>query len=152
MKRILVATDGSGSSTEAVAFGVDLAAEHQSELIFVHVVPFLDVVPAMGFGGMSGALPHEIGEYDRTLLDEAAASAAEHEIVATTALLRGDPVDEIVGYADTHDVDLIIVGSRGHGTIASALLGSVSRGVLADAKRPVLIVRAAPVTALATSA
>jgi nucleotide-binding universal stress UspA family protein len=152
MKRILVATDGSGSSTEAVAFGVDLAAEHQSELIFVHVVPFLDVVPAMGFGGMSGALPHEIGEHDRTLLDEAAASAAEHEIVATTALLRGDPVDEIVGYADTHDVDLIIVGSRGHGTIASALLGSVSRGVLADAKRPVLIVRAAPVTALATSA
>lgn len=45
MKRILVATDGSPSSTEAVAFGVELATEHEAELIFVHVVPALDIVP-----------------------------------------------------------------------------------------------------------
>ena len=152
MKRILVATDGSRSSTEAVAFAIELAAEQRTELIFVHVVPLLDVVPATGFGAIGGALPHEVSEHDRTLLDEAAASAAEHEIVATTALLRGDPVGEIVAFAGTHDVDLIVVGSRGHGTIASALLGSVSRGVLAEAKRPVLIVRAAPVPAPATAA
>ena len=147
MKRILVATDGSRSSTEAVAFGIELAAEHKTELIFVHVVPLMDVVPVTGFGGIGGALPHDVSEHDRTLLEEAAASAAEHEIVATTALLRGDPVGEIAAFAEAHDVDLIVVGSRGHGTLASALLGSVSRGVLADAKRPVLIVRAAPVPA-----
>jgi nucleotide-binding universal stress UspA family protein len=152
MRRILVATDGSRSSTEAVAFAIELAAEQRTELIFVHVVPFMDIVPATGFGGMGGALPHDVSEHDRTLLDEAAASAAEHELVATTALLRGDPVGEIVAYAETHDVDLIVVGSRGHGTIASALLGSVSRGVLAEARRPVLIVRAAPVPAPLTSA
>ena len=152
MRRILVATDGSRSSTEAVAFAIELAAEHKTELIFVHVVPLMDIVPATGFGAIGGALPHDVSEHDRTLLDEAAASAAEHELVATTALLRGDPVGEIVAFAETHDVDLIVVGSRGHGTIASALLGSVSRGVLAEAKRPVLIVRAAPVPAPATSA
>ena len=39
------------------------------------------------------------------------------------------------------NVDLIIVGSRGHGTIATALLGSVSRGILGESKRPVLVVR-----------
>ena len=147
MKEILVATDGSPSSTEAVAFGVELAAENAAELIFVHAVPILDVVPAFGFG-VGSAYPHEVDEHDRTLLDEAAAAAAEHEIVSTTALLRGDIVDEIVAYADSHDVDLIVVGSRGHGTISSALLGSVSRGVLGESKRPVLIVRAAAVTAL----
>ena len=147
MKRIMVATDGSHSSTEAVAFGIELAAEQRTELVFVHVVPFMDVVPATGFVSIGGAFPHEVTEHDRTLLDDAVASAGEHEIVATTALLRGDPVGEIVAFAETHDVDLIIVGSRGHGTIASALLGSVSRGVLAEAKRPVLIVRAAPVPA-----
>ena len=48
MKRILVATDGSPSAMEAVAFGVELAAEHASELMFVHVVPLVDVVPATG--------------------------------------------------------------------------------------------------------
>jgi nucleotide-binding universal stress UspA family protein len=151
MKRILVATDGSPSSTEAVAFGVELAADHAAELIFVHVVPTLDVVPATGFG-IGGAFPHEVDERDRTLLDEAAAVAAEHEIVSTTAMLRGDAVDEIVAHADSQDVDLIVVGSRGHGAIASALLGSVSRGVLAESKRPVLIVRAAAVTAPAGAA
>lgn len=147
MKRILVATDGSPSSTEAVAFGVELAGEHQAELIFVHVVPTLDVVPAAGFGAIGGAFPHPVSEHDRTLLDEAAAVAAEHEVVSTTTMLRGDTVDEIVAYADSHDVDLIVVGSRGHGAIAGALLGSVSLGVLRESRRPVLIVRSAQVTA-----
>jgi nucleotide-binding universal stress UspA family protein len=144
MERILVATDGSPSSTEAVAFGVELAAEHEAELIIVHVVPTLDVVPATGFG-IGGAFPHEPSEHDHGLLQEAAAVAAEHAVFATTAMLRGDTVDEIVACADSHDVDLIVVGSRGHGTIASTLLGSVSRGVLSESKRPVLIVRVAAV-------
>jgi len=146
MKRILVATDGSPSSTEAVAFGVELASEHEAELIFVHVVPTLDVFPGTGFGGI-GAFPHEPSGYDHALLEEAVAVAGEHDIVSTTALLRGDTVDEIVAYADSHDVDLIVVGSRGHGGLASALLGSVSRGILGESKRPVLIVRAAAVAA-----
>jgi nucleotide-binding universal stress UspA family protein len=151
MKRILVATDGSPSSTEAVAFGVELAAEHTAELIFAHVVPTLDLVSAGGFGAIGGAFPHEITAHDRLLLDEAAAVAAEHEVVSTTVLLRGDIVDEIVAYADSHDVDLIVVGSRGRGALASTLLGSVSLGVLKESRRPVLIVRAA-VTAVPADA
>jgi len=147
MKRILVSTDGSPSSAEAVAFGVELASEHEAELIFVHVVPTLDVIPSSGFGGVGGAFPHEPSKRDHVLLEDAAAVASEHEVISTTALLRGDTVNEIVAYADSHDVDLIVVGSRGHGAIAGALLGSVSRGVLGESKRPVLIVRAAAVAA-----
>jgi nucleotide-binding universal stress UspA family protein len=64
-------------------------------------------------------------------------------VTSYTKLLRGDPVDEIVAYADTVDADLIVVGSRGHGAVASALLGSVSRGILREARRPVLVVRGA---------
>jgi nucleotide-binding universal stress UspA family protein len=149
MKRILVATDGSPAAAEAVAFGVELADEHESELFFVHVVPALDVVPAYGFGALSAALPHEPSEHDRTMLVDAAAVAAEHGIVASTSLLRGDTVDEIVAYADSHAVDLIVVGSRGKGAIAGALLGSVSREILSESKRPVLVVRAAAVLASA---
>ena len=147
MKKILVATDGSPSATEAVGFGVELASEHAAELLFVHVVPTLDVIPVLGFGGIGAAAPHEVGERDRMVLDDAAAVAADHDLVSTTAILRGDTVDEIVAYADSHEVDLIVVGSRGHGTLASSLLGSVSRGVLGETKRPVLIVRAAQVMA-----
>ena len=141
MKRILVATDGSVSSTEAVQFGVELAAEHAAELIFVHVVPVLDVVPATGFG-IGGAFPHEVTKVDRSLLDDAAAVAMEHGVVSTTALVRGDTVEEILGYADLHDVDVIVVGSRGQGAVAATLLGSVSRAVLRESRRPVVVVRA----------
>jgi nucleotide-binding universal stress UspA family protein len=140
MKKILVATDGSDSAAEAVEFGIELAAEHEAELILVHVVPALDLIPATVFG-IGSAFPHEPMIEDRKLLEDAAAVAEEHSVLATTALLAGDTVDEIVAYADSQGVDLIVVGSRGHGTVASALLGSVSRGVLTESKRPVLVVR-----------
>ncbi len=149
MKRILVATDGSPSSADAIAVGVELATEQAAELIFVHVVPVLDVVPITGFGGIGGGFAHEPTQHDHELLEDAAAVASEHGLVPTTALLRGDTVDEIVAYADSHDVDLIVVGSRGHGAITSALLGSVSRGVLAETRRPVLVVRPAVVAVAA---
>jgi nucleotide-binding universal stress UspA family protein len=141
MKRIVVATDGSPSSAAAVAFGVDLAAEHHSDLAFVHVVPALDVVPSAGIGGFGCGFPHEPCKHDHEVLADACAIAAEHGVTATRALLRGDTVREVVAYADSHDADLIVVGSRGHRAIATALLGSVSRGVLKETKRQVLVVR-----------
>jgi nucleotide-binding universal stress UspA family protein len=140
MNKILVATDGSDSAAEALEFGIELAAEHEAELILVHVVPAVDLVPVSGFG-ISGAFPHEPSIEERALLEDVAAIAEEHDVRVTTVLLTGNTVDEIVAYANSHNVDLIVVGSRGHGTITNALLGSVSRGVLAESKRPVLIVR-----------
>jgi nucleotide-binding universal stress UspA family protein len=110
-------------------------------VIFVHVVRPIDVVPMTCFGMAAGARPHEVTEEERQPLVEAKA-AAEHEGVHATAKLRiGDAVDEIVACADNFDVDLIVIGSRGHGTLTSALLGSVSRGVVSESKRPVLIIR-----------
>jgi nucleotide-binding universal stress UspA family protein len=112
MEKILIATDGSESAHEAIEFGLELASEQDAKPIFVHVVPAVDVMPSYGF---SMAMPPE--------------------------LLAGNPAEEIVAYADSIDADLIVVGSRGHGRLASALLGSVSRGVLSESKRPVLVVR-----------
>lgn len=140
MKRILVATDGSVSSTEAVQFGVELAAEHAAELMFVHVVPVVDVVPATVYA-IGGAFPHEPSREDRSLLADAAAVASEHGIVSTTVLLRGETTEEVLCFAESHDVDVIVVGSRGQGALTATLLGSVSRSLLRDAKRPIVVVR-----------
>ena len=140
MKAILIATDGSPSAQEAVEFGLELAEEQHAGVVFVHVAPGLDVVPSPGFGWTAG-VPHEVTDYDWSPLNEAMELAKERDIEARTAMLRGNAVDETVAYADTIDAELIVVGSRGHGTLASALLGSVSRGVLREARRPVLVVR-----------
>jgi nucleotide-binding universal stress UspA family protein len=143
MKRIVIATDGSQASAEAVAFGVELAREQDAEVVFVHVAPATEPVPAMAFP-IVGAVPHTVNGHDRAPLEQAVVYAAEHGIPAGTTLLSGDTVDEIVACADSLDADLIVVGSRGHGAFSTALLGSVSRGVLHESKRPVLVVRGGP--------
>ena len=48
-----------------------------------------------------------------------------------------------MAHAESNDVDLIVIGSRGHGAVASALLGSVVLGVLHAAKQPVIVIRCA---------
>src|SRR4029450_6946494 len=128
MRKILIATDGSPAALQAVELGLELAEEQHAQPIFGHVAP-----PA--------AVPHESAEADRSSLDEAVLVADERGIDAQTKLLAGDPAREIVAYADQIDADLIVVGSRGLGTIGSALLGSVSHKLLHEAKRPVMVVR-----------
>jgi nucleotide-binding universal stress UspA family protein len=140
MKKILIATDGSPASREATAFGLELAQEHAAEVTFLHVVPVLDRAAAAGIG-FPAAVPHRVDEVDRRPLEDALAVAAEQDVDAKVELLAGEPVDEIVAYADSLDADLIVLGSRGRGAVATALLGSVSRGVLHEAHRPVLVVR-----------
>jgi nucleotide-binding universal stress UspA family protein len=142
---ILVATDGSQSAVDAVEFAVELAAERDATLLVVHVVRTLEYVnddpEEEGY-----AVPHVPSARDQAVLDDAAARAAERGVVATTSLRLGSTVEEILAYAEACNVDVIVVGTRGHGRVASALLGSVSLGVLHKATRPVLIVRGAPST------
>ena len=149
MERILIATDGSASAEDAVDTGLEFAYERDAEVIVVEVVPAIDVVPWAAFGMGAGA-PHEPTAEDRAALDTALAKAEAHGVKATGELLTGVAIDEIVASADSHDVDLIVMGSRGHGAVARALIGSVSLGVLHETRRPVLIVRGrAPVESVA---
>ena len=99
MKKILIATDGSPPSLEALEFGLDLAAEEEAETLVVHVVPSIDSVPAGGFGMSHGALVHEVTR-TQAPLDTAVELAAEKGLAVKTELLRGSTVKEIVAYAD----------------------------------------------------
>ncbi len=152
MKKILIATDGSDSGHEAVELGLELAEEQDACAHVVHVTPTVDVMPYSNFGFIAPSLPHEFDERDYEPLERALELAAGKGMRIETKLLKGRPADEIVAYADSIDADLIVVGSRGHGAFASALIGSVSRGVLRETRRPVLIVRGAPAAAEAVAA
>ena len=144
MERILIATDGSPAAQHAVDVGLELAQHEDADVAFVHVVPLTQLSSMNGFG-LVGHVPYEPTPSDAAMLEQAVGAANRAEVPVISKLLRGDAVHEILAYADLLDVDLIVVGSRGHGAVASALLGSVSRGILSRAKRPVLVVRASEV-------
>ena len=150
MERILIATDGSEAAKEAVELGVDLAVHESAAVAIVHVVPQDDLVSRNGFG-LVGHVPYEPTAADEAVLADAVAVADRRSVSATSKLLRGEPAAEIIAYAELIRADLIVVGSRGRGAVASALLGSVSRAVLGHATRPVLVVRASLVTEIAAA-
>ena len=126
-----------GLVDRAVQFGVELAAEHAAELMFVHVVPVVDMVPATGFG-IGGAYPHvTVRGGHRAARGRGRRRGRARSRLDHRAAARRDG-EEILGYAESHDVDVIVVGSRGQGALSAALLGSVSREILHKAKRPVV--------------
>ena len=143
MKRVLVATDGSLSAADAIGFAVDFASAREAELTFVHVVPTVEFFPTTGADDVHGAAPHRPTERDHAVLRDAASLAAEQGVTATTVLLGGSTAEQLVAHAEACDADLIVIGSRGHGPVASALLGSVALGVLHASRQPVLVVRCA---------
>ena len=64
----------------------------------------------------------------------------ESGIEASALLVHGKTVDTILAEAEDMDVDVIAVGSHGHGAMFQLLVGSISEGVLQRSSRPVLVI------------
>jgi nucleotide-binding universal stress UspA family protein len=139
MNRIVIAVDGSPAAEEALEVGLELAREQHARVTLVHVQPATEWLTST-FGPAPTAHPPK--EPDE-VLDAAVAVAAAHGVECDTDMREGFPEDEIVRVADDVAADLVVVGSRGLGSMGRLVLGSVSRGVLRECKRPVLVVRAA---------
>jgi nucleotide-binding universal stress UspA family protein len=142
-QKILVATDGSETAAQAVRAAVRLSDKIGSELHVVHVG---DVPPAPYPDGGAVVTQEELvasaEPATREVLDEKVRRirTAGGE-VAGAHLRMGTPAEEIVGAAEELGTDMIVVGSRGLGTLKRMLVGSVSESVARHAPCPVLVVR-----------
>jgi nucleotide-binding universal stress UspA family protein len=143
--RVLLATDGSPSSGTAL----DLVAGIEwPDGTTIRVVEAIETGAAL-FGGPWAAeaivqvdrLEAELLQVARETVEKALARLSRPRLEVVAAVLRGRPATAIVDAAKDLQADVIVMGSRGHGTIETMVLGSVSAEVIDHASVPVLIAR-----------
>ena len=139
--RILLALDGSPHTEEAPKYARDLASRDGAQVIVVHA--FAPVPSYLGDPWQDRAVARHVAAGNQIAMD-AAQTLQEAGLDVIVEVLEGPPADAVLRVADVRQCDLIVMGSRGHGTLASLLLGSVSHRVLAHAKAPVMIVSVTP--------
>ena len=142
---ILVATDGSDAATAAVEHAIELARRFDAPLHGVSVLESrTEYDNAIVDPEEAERRRRERAESTLADLESAAGgSGADSDADAVpveTAIRTGVPHEEILAYADEHDIGAIVVGSRGRSSFKGALLGSTVDAVVRRANRPVLVV------------
>jgi nucleotide-binding universal stress UspA family protein len=138
---ILLATDGSKEAELAASTAADLSARTDSELHVIHVGEVPLVFHPERHGGYH--VEYEKAESQARQLLEAQVEkiSAAGATVAQAHLKMGKADEEIADLAESMGAGLIVMGTRGHGRIRRALMGSVSESVVRHAHCPVTIVR-----------
>ena len=145
-KKILVAIDGSPLSDKAAEEAVRLAAGNRSRfkskvygLLVLPNAPsntFTDFVPARPITEQA-----QWAELKERIFYVIEKIAAEEDVLMETAVVYGDPAEELIHFAEKEEIDVIVIGSTGKGFLRRKLLGSVSHQVVRDAKCSVYVVR-----------
>jgi nucleotide-binding universal stress UspA family protein len=147
-RRILVTTDFSETSLEALPVAVEIASHFDAELLLVHVLPVdtptpWDIPPYADFGLASLPLP----EYEAQVRQEVerrlsmVAAKHAHGVPLRCLVGRGDAATEIDRMATAEKVDLIVLATHGWTGWRHLVFGSVAEKVLREAPCPVLSVR-----------
>ena len=125
VERVLIATDGSAASLDAISFAshtIDLARAGKIELLSVAETP----------AGRKRA---------EDALTEAEELLASRDIATSSRIREGDAAAAIVSEVNETNAGILVMGSRGLSGIKELLLGSVSKAVSEKVTCPVLIVK-----------
>lgn len=134
--KILLATDGSEDAAQATQAATDLASKSGSELHVVHV--WHDVPGPY----RHGYVKRELRRQGQEVLDEQVRKIEEAGgAVAQAHLREGRTSDEVIELGEELGAGLLVVGSRGMGTVKRILIGSHSEEIVHHAHIPVLVVR-----------
>ena len=142
-KKILIPIDGSRNSLTALSHAVALARFFDAEICILYVSVLSQKLPITA--QIQGA---KIPEYSskspeifaKKVITEALKCVPENIRVRTHNEL-GEPRTSITDYAEQNSYDIIVIGSRGLGTISGLIMGSVSTYVVHHSQCPVLVVK-----------
>ena len=155
IKSILYTSDLSENARHAFSYAASLANRYDAGITILHVLedisPTTDslVVSIIGqekWNELRGNNEKEVLDTIKSRLtrfceDVQAELPSCPFITDKIKVTIGQPVDEILQEVENNDYDMVVMGAHGHGVLADAIMGSVSRRVVRRCKKPVLIVR-----------
>jgi nucleotide-binding universal stress UspA family protein len=141
MHKIVVGLDGSPGSLQALEWAYGEALLSGAELTAVHGWIYPYAGPRTSVSEPRTQMQLDAMEELKTSLESLGARLTSGSIHMHPKLVEQSPAEALLD--EGRDADLIVVGSRGHGALRSALLGSVSRTVVQHAMCPVAVIRQA---------
>ncbi|MBI3417502.1 MAG: universal stress protein [Verrucomicrobia bacterium] len=140
IKKILVPTDFSETSRQALRYALAFAAQFGAELTLLHVITPPDAYGEYGVVDLAG-LVRSLQEASDGELAKLAAAEVPPTVTARTITRSGTPAQEIIATAGENESDLIIVSTHGRTGLKHVLLGSIAENIVRRAPCPVLVVR-----------
>lgn len=145
IKKVLLASDGSENALRAAAFTAGLSAQiQQLEVTVLSVNEILDKMKY--YSPLNTPVIFEeveifFKEKVREAVDTTAAALDKNKCTINTKTKVGNPAQTIIDYASEGNFDLIVIGSRGLGSLKGVLMGSVSIKVVQMSGCPVAVVK-----------
>lgn len=138
----MVATDGSEAVKRAVDSAIEIVKLSETKLYAVYVI-------SVGFFSINLPTDEEWKKaFHAQLVTEGKQATAYVEnagraanIEVESIILQGNPAEEILGFAEKNDIDLIVMGTHGMSGITRFLIGSEAENVVRHANKAVLVVR-----------
>ena len=151
IKKILVPVDGSDLSFKAVDYAIHLAKADNAEITALNVVEDIKQGGAIGLQAKYGNVSL-VDAFRKVRKDSAEQwmNKISQEAKSQGVTFKSEIIDDedatseagvITGYAQQHNVDLIVIGSKGRSKLDRLLTGGVTNSVVNSAKTPVLVVR-----------
>jgi len=137
LENILLAFDGSEYSNRALQYAKTLAERFEATLWLVHI--FTHTSDLLGYEDYEKFYSKRKAG-GQALLDEALQELSNTRLDVREELQEGPEAESILNIAKNCQADLIVMGTRGHGSLKGLLVGSVSRKVIHHSSCPVMVV------------
>ena len=138
LKNILFATDFEALASRALQFAVALAHRYDAKLYAAHVIP--QTAYAYAHLESMDRILKEAYDYAGYELNQIVGPLKHRGCSCEALLADGNPGEVITGLAESHEADLIVVGTGSRGGLGKLLLGSVAEEIIREAPCPVLTV------------